>query len=432
MLSVMHPQKKISPMTIMLPILLIWLGIYQPLAAGQLSYYFTNLSANSTDNVLLVDKASQTLFVLASNSPGTMQSLDTFRITTGKLTGDKEKEGDFKTPEGIYEISSIIQGRQLTTKYGPMAFALNYPNFIDRLKGRDGSNIWIHGRDEEITDYQTKGCISLENGNLLRLSHYIQLKHTQVIIIDSLDHQDHNADRDKFSIIDSLFYCWLKAWEEGNSTTYAGLYSKQFKTQSWQRLVDYLQYKKQLDNAYAWKKIEAEKIWLMQSDSEAQVNFQQNYLCPAFYTEGIKQLIFIWSDSTWKIATENFTATAPRQSVEICIRAFLDSWKRDWETGDIDRFIQYYDSSFTSPTHAHLNDYYQYKKNIFDRTPKIEVKISDINITSSKPLEWLVTFRQDYSAPNYHDYGKKILLLNGHPKDLKSFKIQKETWDAVR
>jgi murein L,D-transpeptidase YafK len=427
----MHQQKKIRP-TIVLTILSIYFGIFQLLVAGQPSYYFANLSADSTDDVFLVDKASQTLFILNSNSPGTIQVLDTFRITTGKLAGDKEKEGDFKTPEGIYEISSMIQGQQLSTKYGPMAFTLNYPNFVDRLKGRNGSNIWIHGRDEEITDRQTKGCISLENGNLLRLSQYIQLHSTQVIIVDSLNHQDCQADSEKFGIIDSLFHNWLNAWEGGDSETYASLYSTQFTTQSWPRLTDFLRYKKRLDNSYTWKKIEAEKIWLMQSDSEAHINFQQNYLCPIFYTEGTKQLIFIWTDSSWKIATENFTATTPRYPVETSIRAFLDSWKRDWETGDIERFIQHYDSTFSSPEHARLADYYQYKKNIFEKTPKIEVKISDINISSSKPLEWLVIFMQDYAATNYHDHGKKTLLLNGHPKDPKSFKIQKETWDAVR
>jgi murein L,D-transpeptidase YafK len=427
----MHPPEKISP-TIILPILLIYFCGFQPLAAGQMSYYFANLSADSTDNVFLVDKANQALFVLTSNAPGMIQVLDTFRITTGKLAGDKEKEGDFKTPEGIYEISSMIQGNQLSPKYGPMAFTLNYPNFVDRLKGRDGSNIWIHGRDEEIIDRQTKGCISLENGNLLRLSHYIQLQKTQVIIIDSLNHQDCRADSEKFGLTDSLFHRWLKAWEEGDAETYASLYSTKFTTQSWRRLVNYLHYKKQLDDSYAWKKIEAEKVWLMQSDPEAHIYFQQNYLCPNFYTEGIKQLIFIWADSTWKIVTENFTASTPRYSVETAVRTCLDSWKRDWEIGDIERFIQHYDSTFSAPDYARLADYYQYKKNIFDKTPKIKVKIADLNITSSKPLEWQVTFTQDYTTTNYHDHGKKTLLLTGHPKDPKSFKIQKETWDAIK
>ena len=427
----MHQQKKIRP-AVGLTILLIYCGIFQLLAAGQLSYYFANLSADSTDNVLLVDKASQALLVLNSNGPGTIQVLDTFRITTGKLTGDKEKEGDFKTPEGIYEIRSLIQGQQLSTKYGPMAFTLNYPNFVDQLKGRNGSNIWIHGRDEEIIDRQTKGCISLENGNLLQLSQYIQLQKTQVIIIDSLNHQDCRADSEKFGMVDALIHHWLKAWEEGDSDTYASLYSTQFTTQSWRRLADYLQYKKLLDSSYIWKKIEAEKIWRLQSDSEAHIQFQQNYLCPVFYTEGTKQLIFIWADSTWKIVTEYFTATTPRYSVETSIRAFLESWKRDWETGDIEHFIQHYDSTFSAPDHAHLADYYQYKKKVFDKNPKIEVKISDIKISSSEPLEWRVTFTQDYIATNYHDHGEKTLLISGHPKEPKSFKIQKETWNAIR
>ncbi|MCG2717168.1 MAG: L,D-transpeptidase family protein [Candidatus Marinimicrobia bacterium] len=141
----------------------------------ELQLYFFNVSTDSTGNVLLADKARQMLLVLTSKDPGTIQVLDTFRITTGKVDGNKAKESDQKTPEGIYDIINFIPGSQLTDKYGPIAFVLNYPNLIDKIQNHNGSNIWIHGKDEEIIDRQTEGCISLENGNLLELSNFIQL-----------------------------------------------------------------------------------------------------------------------------------------------------------------------------------------------------------------------------------------------------------------
>nr|MBC8491925.1 L,D-transpeptidase family protein [Candidatus Neomarinimicrobiota bacterium] len=172
--------------------------------SGELQSFFYNVSADSTGNVLLVDKARQTLLVLTSNDPGTIQVLDTFRITTGKVDGEKAKEGDQKTPEGIYDIINSIPGSQLTDKYGPIAFVLNYPNLIDKIKNHNGSNIWIHGRDEEIVDRQTEGCISLGNGNLMELSNFIQLQNTPVIIFDSLYHNGDSPYHQKFPVTDSL------------------------------------------------------------------------------------------------------------------------------------------------------------------------------------------------------------------------------------
>ncbi|HRU93509.1 MAG TPA: L,D-transpeptidase, partial [Candidatus Marinimicrobia bacterium] len=63
-----------------------------------------NISADSTGNVLLVDKSHQKMFVVRSNAPGALEIVKEYRITTGRRRGDKERSGDLKTPEGIYYI----------------------------------------------------------------------------------------------------------------------------------------------------------------------------------------------------------------------------------------------------------------------------------------------------------------------------------------
>jgi len=81
------------------------------LYCGELNFYLCNLSADSVTNVLLVDKSKQSLFVIRSNMPGNVQVLDSFRITTGKVDGNKEVEGDRKTPRS-YDIYHIDHSRQ--------------------------------------------------------------------------------------------------------------------------------------------------------------------------------------------------------------------------------------------------------------------------------------------------------------------------------
>ena len=398
--------------------------------SGEIRSYFFNVSADSTGNVLLVDKARQTLLVLTSNDPGTIQVLDTFRITTGKVDGNKEKEGDQKTPEGIYDIVSSIPGSQLTDKYGPVAFVLNYPNLIDKIHNHNGSNIWIHGRDEEIVDRQTEGCISLENGNLLKLSNFIQLQKNPVIIIDSLYHNGDSPYHQKFSMTDSLFQNWLSSWESGNIEQYAQYYSPHFRSQSNRNLFQHISTKKQIEYLYSWKKVTAGQIWILQSDHETHISFQQEYLCPKFFSRGNKKLILLWSDSTWKIVSETFSASEPRVFAESAIQKFLKSWVDSWEAANIEQFISYYDSSFSASGYNTLEDWHRYKKGVFSRAKKIGVQVSNIKITSRAEYRWSVLFRQNYSSENYRDSGTKTLLISSHLKDPATFKILSENWVA--
>jgi len=401
--------------------------------ADELNLYLKNISADSVETVLLVDKSQQQLLVLKSNAPLTIQAIDTFRISTGKVDGNKEKEGDQKTPEGIYTIISSISGKQLPAKYGPKAFVLDYPNRVDKIQQRNGSNIWIHGRDEEIVDRQTEGCVSLENGKLLDLSNYITIKETPVIIIDSLYHNGNSsAVYEKFSITDSLIFNWIDLWKNGDIESFGHLFSEHFKTRSWNNKKSYLKNKKYLETVYKWKDISAENLWILQSDHEALIHFQQDYLCPTFFSRGHKQLLLIWADSLWKIISEDFTATQPRTYVSSAVEIFLNKWRSDWQSGNIDRYISHYDSTFSSGVYTSLEAWLTYKKRVFAKSQNIDVNVSRISISSADPYQWTVTFRQKYKSGNYHDLGTKTIQIKGHPQALENFKILSEEWEPLK
>src|SRR4051794_36987638 len=60
-------------------------------------------SANTT--AILVDKKTNSL-ELCEYVDGAYKVLKTFHATLGQVKGDKEDEGDLKTPEGIYTFKS--------------------------------------------------------------------------------------------------------------------------------------------------------------------------------------------------------------------------------------------------------------------------------------------------------------------------------------
>jgi len=121
------------------------------------------------DTILIV-KHEHKLYLLRDNSP-----LRSYRIALGlSPTGAKEREWDFRTPEGSY----IIDFRQAHSRYFK-ALHISYPSAADRKRSaaqhlRLGGDIFIHGEPNLPTKpdsyYKTRdwtnGCIALSDEDL--------------------------------------------------------------------------------------------------------------------------------------------------------------------------------------------------------------------------------------------------------------------------
>src|SRR6478735_7200215 len=121
--------------------------------------------AKGPSTALLVDKKTNTLKV-AEYVDGRYNVLKTFHATLGKVKGDKEQEGDLKTPEGIYTFKQLLFPPAIKPKFGAMAFYVNYPNTYDELAGRTGFDIRLHATnvpDRLKQDFDSEGCVVVKN-----------------------------------------------------------------------------------------------------------------------------------------------------------------------------------------------------------------------------------------------------------------------------
>lgn len=79
---------------------------------------------------------------------------------------DKFKEGDLKTPLGIYRIDGYRSDTTLPELYGTGALTLDYPNLADRHENRTGSGIWLHGvprHNRSRGPLSSEGCVIMSN-----------------------------------------------------------------------------------------------------------------------------------------------------------------------------------------------------------------------------------------------------------------------------
>lgn len=104
-----------------------------------------------------VDKKHKTFHYFEKKSP--LKLRYSYPCVTGQLAGDKQQVNDLRTPEGVYFVEYKIAGGLDFREYGGIAYTLNYPNPVDRLRGKTGHGIWIHSKGFDLVP--TKGCVAI-------------------------------------------------------------------------------------------------------------------------------------------------------------------------------------------------------------------------------------------------------------------------------
>lgn len=145
--------------------------------------------APEQSHAVVVD-ASRSRLYLFKNEGGFPLLVADYYVTQGELGIDKFREGDKKTPLGVYRVNRTVPKDQLIDLYGSAAFTLNYPNAWDRQRGRGGSGIWLHGTQSDTyarPPLASKGCIVLTNPDIDAVSAHLQDGVTPVIISDKVE-----------------------------------------------------------------------------------------------------------------------------------------------------------------------------------------------------------------------------------------------------
>jgi murein L,D-transpeptidase YafK len=129
----------------------------------------THAATPKADKVL-IQKSARQLTLLRNGKP-----FRSYHVSLGSHPeGAKDREGDGRTPEGLYTIDS----RNAYSKYH-LALHVSYPNAADRARARKlrvspGGEIMIHGTPNrwrglrlvfQHTDW-TKGCIAVSDSDI--------------------------------------------------------------------------------------------------------------------------------------------------------------------------------------------------------------------------------------------------------------------------
>lgn len=238
----------------------------------------------------LADKETRTLSVW-ENKNGVPVFLEAHPMDIGKKSGDKTVENDHRTPEGIYFPQKILEGSQLDYEnYGVRAFPLDYPNFFDRRERKTGYGIWLHAIPPTKTLVRgSRGCVVVRNEIIQKLSDYIELEKTPVIITNEVKYLKVEDFKKQNEQVQNWLENWRQAWETKNIDAYISNYGEDFRSLGMKKPV-WKRFKSELNEKYESISVRIINPIVLSKGDMLYVRFLQEYVSNKKQDFGAKTL----------------------------------------------------------------------------------------------------------------------------------------------
>lgn len=265
-------------------------------------------------HAIVIDASRSRVYVF-ENANGTPRHADDFYGTLGKSGIDKQREGDRKTPIGVYNVVSQIPGSKLPDLYGWGAFPINYPNEWDRIRGKTGFGIWLHGVPSDTyarAPQASDGCIALANPDIAVLANRVQVGATPVIIAERIEWiapQVLRTERDSFA---RQLEEWIADWESLDAARYLAHYARDFRSGGMD-LAAWREHKRRVNATKSWIKVSLLNLSVFRAPGAPgviAVTFDQDYRSSNLAQKTRKRQYWVEEDGRWKIAYEAPVAAA--------------------------------------------------------------------------------------------------------------------------
>ena len=266
-------------------------------------------------NAIVVDASRSRVYVY-ENTGGTPRLIQDYYSALGKNGVDKLREGDRKTPLGVYHVTASIPGSKLPDLYGWGAFPISYPNEWDRITGRTGYGIWLHGVPSDTyarAPRSSDGCVALANADLAELAKQVRVGVTPVIIADQIEWTTPEASRDEREAFMNQLEAWRRDWQSLDAGRYLGHYAREFRSDGMD-FAAWSAHKRRVNAAKRWIRVSLDRVSVLRSPGPKAlmvVSFDQDYRSSNLVQRTRKRQYWTVEGKRWRIAYEAPVAAAP-------------------------------------------------------------------------------------------------------------------------
>lgn len=398
-----------------------------------------------SEHAIVVETSTQTLYLFSYD--GGFKEIKNYRVSTGETPGAKSRSGDSKSPIGVYFFTKKFEKQDLTAIYGTRAFPMDYPNVLDRLAGRSGNAIWLHGTNKPIKPRDSNGCIVLANPDIDALESYITLNRTPIIVVDTLSYSSvKESESTKASVLQFLS-SWNNALQTGSYHQYLSYYHSDYLPEidwwpEWGRI------KKAKGASDAPAQIDLDKIAIYRYSDVYVALFDQTLKSETGNKLiGTRKLFFKNNEKRFRIIGDEYQSHPyPIEKNKIMqplliafhedkiepkkesdeIEKTIEDWLKAWSSKDIQRYGTYYAQGFHSQG-MDRKSWLQYKDQLNRKYKYISVFKKDLTIQDGAK-ESIASFIQTYKSPKFKAVGRKRLVLI---KENGQWKILRETYKKL-
>ncbi|MCE2948022.1 MAG: L,D-transpeptidase family protein [bacterium] len=259
---------------------------------------------------IVVDSAKSTLYVF-EQVDGRLRYLKDYYISVGRNGVDKMREGDKRTPLGVYHVRANLPRQKLPDFYGSGALPINYPNELDRIEGRTGHGIWLHGVPSDTfarPPQSSDGCVVLANPDFDALLPLMQIGLTPVVIAPRIEWVDASAIQATRASLAQAVEAWRRDWEGRDMQAYLRHYSATFTSTGQARdLAAWSEQKGKVNASKTWVRIGLRNTSMFldpNRDNLAVVQFDQEYSSNNLNQQMRKRQYWRLEGGVWRIVYE--------------------------------------------------------------------------------------------------------------------------------
>ncbi len=384
--------------------------------------------------VIVVDAERSRLYLLRNVSEGkTLRTeiVDDFYVSFGKNGIDKLVEGDKRTPLGVYHITSRKTSAELPPFYGFGALTLNYPNPVDRIEGRTGFGIWIHGTPPEQfvrAPFASDGCVVSSNVDMERLYHLVGDARVPVLSLDRVNWQ-RPAEAAPADAYRAVLQTWQQQRAADDLSGLRGLISERY----WQRGTQRVDMAPRLA-VRAGAKLDIGSLTVLQPGGTDRYFYAQfEELENGNPTGVIRAQYWIREGEAWKLAHDRIVEGTPNPELarvgngtravavvapepaaddgdQAAVQSVVAGWADAWSRRDVSRYLDFYGQEFVPDGGASRSQWEADRRARILGKQRIEVTVSDLQI-QVRGNEATARFRQRYVADALNTESRKRLEL---------------------
>lgn len=385
--------------------------------------------------IIAVDKTHQKMLVFERHSPLALRA--TYPCTTGQAEGDKRIAGDLRTPEGIYFIEGKRTGGLDYEMYGGIAYTLNYPNPVDRLRRKTGHGIWIHSKGRDIVPRETKGCIALNRDDIANLDKTFA-PGTPVAVAGEVatDASFSKQDLETARMLRERVRAWAQTWSARSQDMFSYYDPDAYSLAQDAPFHEFRGQKERLFKTLPWIHTTVDDIKVLHGPGYWVTWFDQYYRAPNHTSEGIRRLY--WQPGKdgvmrivgmeWVPADLGMEANY-LEDVSPQVANAIEQWRKAWEQCDVEGYASWYDQEAVQGNRTGVAAIAGHKRELWATIRPVKVGLEGIRIVTT-PDGVVADMTQDYrDTRGYRDRGLKTIHLKPYGA---SWRIVREDWTPLQ